>query len=287
MQEIHFITGKGGVGKSFVAAALAESFARKGQKTLLVELGHLSYYSYFFNFPISYTPRTLEKNWDIALWNGSDCLKEYARYLLKIETLFKLFFENPVSRSLINIAPALQELAILGKITSGPRHHGPPPTHEVLIVDAFSTGHFLNLLRAPKGMAQAVKLGPMGEQSRSIDEYLFRKNLCHFHIVTLPEELPTQEAIELAQTLKEEFSIEPKIILNKVWKTFLTSSQLEPALQANSDSRFLHFLTSQLQHLEISYEKLKSKSFPLSTLGWIHQDSALDMVKAASMELRP
>lgn len=264
VREIHFVTGKGGAGKSLIAAALADKKSQAGQKTLLVELGEQSYFALFFGLKkATYEPQNLKKNFDLALWNGTECLKEYVRYLLKIEALYKLFFENAVSRSLINVAPALPELAILGKITSGPRKHGPPMNYDVIVVDAFATGHFLSLLKAPRGLAEVIRFGPMGEQCRSIDEYLFRKNLCHFHIVTLPEELSVQETLELDAKLKTEFGVKAHMVINKVVKTFLKPEDL-PAPPPQTQFSFLHFLKGQLERLESAKSKIRSiKSEPL------------------------
>lgn len=216
-EEIHFVTGKGGTGKSVIAAGLAFREARKGRETLLVELGDRSFYKDFFGLSeVGYQPRPLEKNLDVALWSGAECLREYAQHLIKVESLTKLFFENSVSRGLIDIAPALPELAILGKATGGPRGHGPKPRHRVIVIDAYATGHFMALLRAPRGMAEAVRFGPMGEQSRGIDAVIRDPKWCRTHLVSLPEEMPVQETLELATGLRTEFGIEPSLILNKV-----------------------------------------------------------------------
>ncbi|MBV2169811.1 MAG: AAA family ATPase, partial [Bdellovibrio sp.] len=175
-QEIHFVTGKGGVGKSVVAAALALKKSREGKKVLLVELGDQSFYKDFFDLPaVGYQPTAIAPNLSLALWTGEACLQEYARHFIKVESLAKLFFENAVMKAFINVAPALPELAIMGKVTSGPRKHGPALPFDCLVVDAFATGHFVALLEAPKGMAQAVQFGPMGEQSRSIDACIRNK----------------------------------------------------------------------------------------------------------------
>lgn len=287
-QEIHFVTGKGGVGKSLIAAALALSQAERGLKTLLVELGELSYYSHFFHLPsVGYNPSPLSQNLDLALWNGSESLKEYARHLLKVEALFHLFFENQVSRSLVNVAPALPELAILGKITSGPRQQGPPVPYDVIVVDAFATGHFLSLLRGPRGMAEAIHIGPMGEQSRKIEEILFKSNLCHFHIVCLPEELPIQETLELHQQLRTEFEIEAQIILNKVVKTFLRTEDLRALTVDSESSAFVEFLEVQIDRTRSALDKLtqaggqnpKQISFFSKTDPWVLTRSAMENLR--------
>lgn len=215
--EIHLVTGKGGVGKSAVAAALALRLAQASKKTLLVELGEESFYKDYLGLSeISYKPTPSTYGFDVSLWSGPGCLREYAIYLLKIERLYKLFFENPVTRTLINVAPALSELAILGKITSGPpRNVGPKLPYDALVVDAFATGHFLALLRAPLGMTEAVRFGPMAEQSRAIMQVVRDPRITRFHLVCLPEELPVQETLALADDLRDLVPNPPLVWLNK------------------------------------------------------------------------
>ncbi len=216
-QKIIFVTGKGGVGKSAVAAAIALKEAQSGQKTLLVELGYQSFYQDYFNLPkVGYQPQKLKDNLDVALWSGPECLKEYAKHLLKVESLYKLFFENSVTKALIQVAPALSEIAILGKITSHPRKVGPPLNYDCLVIDAFATGHFLALMRAPHGMSEAIRFGPMGEQSRSIEKVLQDPKICQYFVVSFPEELPVVEGIELWQGIYDSVKIKPTHIFNRV-----------------------------------------------------------------------
>lgn len=276
MQKIIFVTGKGGVGKSTYAAVLAQKYAKSGKKTLLVELGDQSYYQEFFSLPqgkVNYNPSPLESNLDLALWSGEECLKEYALYLLKSPMLYKLFFENKVSKTLIQIAPALQELAILGKITAGPRQHGPPVKHEVIVVDSYATGHFLSLMKAPQGMAETIQFGPMGEQSRSILATLKREDLCEYHIVTLAEELPMVETAELKLKIEVLLGVTCHLVFNKIVLTELSSSELKLAATSEvkalvQSSHFVSFFKNILQQQEkfIGEIKAKGQSFQILPL---------------------
>lgn len=217
VKKAHLVTGKGGVGKSLFSVVLAHYFSTQNQKILLSELSEHSFFKDYLNLPqISYTPARIKDNLDICQWSPDNCLKEYCLYLLKIESLYELFFENPVSKSLIQVAPGLHELALLGKMTSSPRGHGPPMQHDQIVIDSFSTGHFLSLLRAPGALNEAIPFGPMGEQSKGIDACIRNPDFTQVHIVTLPEELPITESVGLFQQLKEEFNIEAKVYLNKV-----------------------------------------------------------------------
>lgn len=248
-QEIHFVTGKGGVGKSIIAAALALKLSREGKKVLLVELGNQSFYKDFFDLmDVGFHPQVLKQNLSVALWTGEACLREYAQYLIKVESLTKLFFDNAVMKAFINVAPGLPELAILGKVTSGPRKYGPPMNFDCVVVDAFATGHFKALMEAPHGMAQAVQFGPMGEQSRNITKVLKDSNICKYHIVTLPEELPLKESSELNEYLKENFSVSPRLLVNKVLETSISRETLHQAelKHPNDLGRFAQYLEQQL-----------------------------------------
>lgn len=214
--EIHFVTGKGGVGKSTASLAMAMAFANKGRKTLLVELSNESFFQDALERAVTPEPKKYVNNLDIAVWNGSSCLREYALHLLKSETLYKLFLENSVSKTLIQVAPGLQELAMIGKITSGPpRNIGPKLKYDVLVVDAFASGHFMALLKAPFGFAETIRFGPMGEQSRSIIEVIKNPEICFYHVVTLPEELPTAESLELMKQIEDLVKIKPKVLMNR------------------------------------------------------------------------
>lgn len=223
-QQIHFVTGKGGVGKSFFAAALAQSLAKKVQPSgapekpiLLAEFNDHSFYQEYLGRTPPY--------FDLAQWTGTECLKEYAMHLLKVETLYKLFFANPISKALIDVSPGLHELAILGRATSLPRKHGPPLKYQHMVFDAFATGHFLTMLRAPGGLAKIIQFGPMGEQTRSIDSWIRNPEFCHIHLVSLPEEMPATETAELYHTIKEEFGLTPKVYLNKYF--FISKDELK------------------------------------------------------------
>ncbi|HEY8272386.1 MAG TPA: ArsA-related P-loop ATPase [Pseudobdellovibrionaceae bacterium] len=274
--EIIFVTGKGGVGKSTVAAALALKKAQAGQRTLLVEIGDQSFYQDYFQLPkVGFEPVKVKENFSVALWTGQNCLREYIIHLIKVETLYRLFFENAVMKAFINVAPALPELAIMGKATSGPRHHGPPLSYDCLVVDCYATGHFMALMGAAEGMAMAVKFGPMGEQSRGIDKVLRDPSLCQYYLVCLPEELPVRESEELYQQLKDHYGIQAKLVLNKFLEEAIplkeyvsaqTSSFEEFRAFAEDDQRNRHYH----HEMKIRLQRMDTQVQCLPTI-WDHE----------------
>lgn len=227
-QEIHFITGKGGVGKSAFAAAFVSNFAEAGKKTLLVELGDYSFYKDYLGLAqVQFEPTKWKENIDVCLWRGEDCLYEYARYLIKVESLVKLFFNNSVMKTFIQIAPALPELAIMGKITSHHRQHGPPLQYDVIVIDSYATGHFKALIKAAQAMFQSFQFGPMAQQSQGIDRVLKDTSICHYHIVTLPEELPIKEAKELSTDIENILNQKSNIYINKCLSKMLSDKLIK------------------------------------------------------------
>ncbi|MBC7458752.1 MAG: hypothetical protein H7235_10760 [Bdellovibrionaceae bacterium] len=208
-QKIHFFTGKGGVGKSVVSAGYAWSKARQSkQNILLTELSDDS------SFEDNLKPQKIAKNLSISHWNAYICLEEYATNLLRSKTLSKLFLNNSISKALINVAPGLEELSILGKATSGPRDHGPQMNYDEIFIDAFATGHFLTLMQAPEAFSEMFSFGPMGTQSKSIDKWIKNPEFSHVHIVMNTDELSVRESIELHKSLAG-IDMGSRFIINK------------------------------------------------------------------------
>lgn len=211
-QKIHFFTGKGGVGKTSVAAGAALAAASKNSATLLTELSEESSFSGLF--PSRQKPKKL----DLSYWNAQGCLEEYASGLIHSQSLSKLFLNNTLSKSLINVAPGLQELAVLGKATSGPRKIGPALPYDEIFIDAFASGHFLSLMTAPQSFGEMFSFGPMATQSQSIDQWIKNPDFASVHIVTHADDLSIQEALELHRNLLD-LKISSDFILNRFIET--------------------------------------------------------------------
>src|SRR6185437_1985600 len=169
--------------------------ASSGRKTLLVEFGERSYFRFLFHNETGLQPIALHSHLNLARWDGESCLRDYLHHLLRVEAVVNLFFDNKIMKALIQAAPGLKELAILGKVTSAPRRVGPALPYDDLVIDAFSTGHFRSLWRAPMGLAEAIPFGPMGEQSRSIVSVLKNPEQSRYYVAMIPEELPVTEGL--------------------------------------------------------------------------------------------
>lgn len=275
-RHIVIVTGKGGVGKSTVAASLALKAAREGKRTLLVELGDESFYSQFLGLPglSNVAQKVGDYGFEAAIWDTESCLREYVLHYIKIEGLFKLFFENKVMRTFINVAPALKELAILGKLTSGERHVGPEFRYDLVVVDGYATGHMLALLRAPKGMSQTIRAGPMGYHSARIFQVLTNPDITQYVTVTLPDELPVVETLELQEILKSEFGVESQIFMNRVITPPFSDEELQVLSKELEDRQgaagFVRYLQAIVERYKANRARLEKSNSAVTVVPLVY-----------------
>jgi anion-transporting ArsA/GET3 family ATPase len=204
------VTGKGGVGKSSVSAALALLAARAGKRVLVCEVNAQERVAPLLGAPPS-GPATRQVRAGLYTVNVTPAaaMREYGLLVLKFKALYQAVFENRLVRHFLKVVPSLGELVMLGKILHEARAepHG-RPRWDLVVLDAPASGHALQLLRVPGAMLGTVPPGPLRSDAEWMHAWLVDPARTALAIVTLPEEMPVVEAIELEQQLREQVGID-------------------------------------------------------------------------------
>jgi anion-transporting ArsA/GET3 family ATPase len=214
------VTGKGGVGKTTVCAAEALAFAQKGKRVLICMCNAKERLSTMLGSElIGPDVKPVAPNvWAVNM-DPTRALEEYGAMMLKSRALYKLLFDNRYVRTFFRAVPGMQEWTLLGKAwwhTTEVRDDG-SPRFDIVILDAPATGHGLDMLRVPKVILDVVPPGLLRRDAERAWEMFRDPNTCAVVLVTLPEEMPTTETIELAHALERELDLPiGKIVVNGV-----------------------------------------------------------------------
>jgi len=203
LSPIVLVTGKGGVGKTTLAAGLAEAAARRDGKAVLVEFGDAES-----------GRRVLGSQSRVQheVVVPSEALEKSVARLLGSKLLAKLFIGNFAVRRMLRAAPALRELAMLDAVGQiADRAKG-----KRVVVDMPATGHGLAWLRLPMQMRDLFGSGGLFELSERLVHRLVAPRECSVVVVTLPERMVLQETLELCGALEREVGMPAaRLVVNR------------------------------------------------------------------------
>jgi anion-transporting ArsA/GET3 family ATPase len=198
-RRLVIVTGKGGVGKSTISAALALLASRAGKRVLVCEVNAQERIAPLLGAPPA-GARIREARpgiWTVNV-TPAEAMREYGLMVLRFKTIYDAVFENRLVRYFLRVVPALAELVMLGKILNEVRAtEGGRPRWDLVVLDAPATGHAVQLLRVPAALLDTVPGGPLRHDAEWMEKLLVDPATTALAIVTLPEEMPVNEAIEL------------------------------------------------------------------------------------------
>ena len=227
-------TGKGGVGKTTVSVMQALALAASGKRVLLMEFNTSGRVSAALGLPdVGPELTQVRDNLWVVNTTPADALREYALLILRIKALYRAVFENRVVDKLLRVMPGLPELTMLGKAFY---HEGEVvdgrPRFDTIILDAQATGHGMFLLQIPQVITRALGSGHMAEQARAMLGLLEDPERTIVNLVTLAEEMPVHETIEMAASLRESFRVRIGYVIVNAVLTEWFDAQDRAALDA-------------------------------------------------------
>jgi anion-transporting ArsA/GET3 family ATPase len=269
------VTGKGGVGKSTVAAALALAAHRDGRRVAVGELGgHARVAGLLRGSGID--TLTVDVHHALTEWLATQLPRRLADLLMR----------SGAFASLVAAAPGGAELIAMTKLWELVQHRrwtrGKQP-YDLVIVDAPASGHGAALLRAPRTFADIARVGPIGNQAREVADFIKRD--AGFVIVTTPAELPVSETLQLQDQLPGVDLVVVNAVLSRRFSAEevkrLRGSNGEPTAAACAHAGRVRAQQSQLARLR------RGAKGTVVTLPWMLDVEPEELASRLVAETRP
>jgi anion-transporting ArsA/GET3 family ATPase len=229
-KRLVFVTGKGGVGKTTVAASLARVAARRGKRVIVCEVAAEE---------TGHDEVELAPGIHSIAVDPEQAMREYLSDQVG-GALSKVMTSSRVFTYLAAAAPGLRELLMIGKVWDlaqlDQRRTGDTP-YDLVILDAPATGHALGMLRTPRTFRDVARVGPISRQAGRLDAFLTDPQLTGIVAVAAPEEMPVNETIDFIAALDDEMHMRPDaVVVNGVYPDRFRDQEIAAIESVGGDS---------------------------------------------------
>lgn len=286
--KVHFIAGKGGVGKTLISKALAKSFA-KTKPTLLVELSEEE----------SSLEKTLpeilevETNLFYVKIFPDQVLYEYLNLKIPSKKILDIFLRKNLIQALCSAMPGLSDLTRLGKIWFHADEKGlyAKNIFQKVVVDLPSSGFVGRFLSIASVVRKAVKLGPLAHETQAMETYFKNPKNARLHLVATLEELIVNETMELFKEVeKSTYSTLGVLFVNR-----LSSMNLKDIIAIEKESlssplevaEFIELIKYKIEEEMAQEKKLESITLPKIFIHEVHNKSCeKNMINTVMREIK-
>ncbi len=254
-KKLILVSGKGGVGKTTISAALAWHLSQAGRKVLLATIDCEDQIpSLFDRKPMGYEPSPLRPQLSGINITARKAFEEYVVRQIMFHSIYSAVFDNKYVRAFIEGTPGMAELMCIGKV------YDMVDEYDTIVLDAPATGHGKSLLQVPTVVAEAVRVGPLKTNSEKIEALLKDSTKTGLLIVSLAEEMPVEETLELREWIQSHLGIEPTgVIINGLFtplfphhsdqercETFFREHNSNPVMEGLRHSYYMRMKRSEL-----------------------------------------
>ncbi|MBL9100192.1 MAG: hypothetical protein JNL82_04485 [Myxococcales bacterium] len=227
-RQLLIVSGKGGVGRTTVAALLGLALARRGRRVLVATVGLDDRLAWMLGRPaLNETPEPALRNLYVQRVSPHVCIREYGALILHSERLAGAVFDSGPMRRVIRTVPGLDDFAILGKVWhEAVRAH----SFDAIVFDGPATGHLRYCLGIPRTILRTLSVGPLPREARLMQDSLEDASRVQAVLVGLPDRWPLTELGEMATSLREELHVNiGALVVNGLWPGGLPALQAPPA----------------------------------------------------------
>ena len=220
--ELLVVTGKGGVGKTTVAAALGVAASRRGMRAIVVEVAARDDVTHALGREQERLEREVELQYGVhhTSIEPEEAMREYLVDQLPSRRLAGVLTDSRAFAYLTAATPGLRELLTIGKVWELAQEIRRTPgarPYDLVILDAPATGHGVAVLTAPHTFARTARVGRIAQHAAIIDEFLTDPGRTAVVAVARPEELPVNETLQLRDALAQELGLPVSLaVVNRV-----------------------------------------------------------------------